>query len=64
MKEPEYLHQKKKIHQLTSIIVLHVEVVANHVGHGGSNQVWLVHVEVDRDASSLGSTDAVGDTHA
>ena len=49
---------------LTSVIMGHVKVVANLVGHSGGCQVGLVHVEVHRDASSLGCAHTVWHTHA
>ena len=41
----------------------HVNIVANLMGHSRSRKVGLIHVQVHRDASSLGCTHTVWDTH-
>lgn len=49
---------------LTSVVVRHVDIVANHVRHGRGHQVGFVHVQIHGDTSSLRRTHAAWDAHA
>lgn len=49
---------------LTSSIVAHANVVADHVRHGSSQQVKLVRVHINADADRLRRADSVWYWHA
>lgn len=49
---------------LTSVVVSHADVMANHVGHCAGQKMRLIHIHIHADAHSTGRTNSFGNSHA